>query len=300
MLRVPRSLPVLLSVVLPLLPVAGAQAKGPDAPARGLVWEARGRGGHAWLVGAVHAADQALYPLPEPIEQAFRASRVLVVEADVSERNDAASRRQLLARAALPAGRTLADVLPAPLVKLARERLRQFGLDPAAFDAFEPWYLALVLDMAAVMRAGADPSHGIDRHFLQAAGDREIVELEGAQFQFDMFHKLDASTQALFVRYTLEEMDEVAVELPKLFDAWRRGDEKGLERALFEPLEKHAELAGLRKTLFTDRNEGMAAKVAALLAQQKDVFVVVGAGHLLGPDGVPALLAARGFDVRRR
>ena len=41
----------------------------------------------------------------------------------------------------------------------------------------------------------------------------------------------------------------------------------------------------------------MADIVDGWLGQGEPVFVVVGAGHLVGPDGLVALLRAKGYDV---
>jgi len=279
--------------------MAAARAAGEPAQ-RGMLWEVRGGAGRAFVAGSIHAADPSLYPLPAAMEEAFAASKVLVVEADVSDRNAAALREAALRAAKLPEGRRLSEVVPAVLWKDVQKRAKELGIDPAGLAAFEPWFAAITLDMAAVMRLGVDPARGVDRHFLEKAGDRRVVELEGAKFQFDLFHGLDAKTQELFLRYSMDEIDSVREELPKIFAAWRRGDDKALEEALFEPLRKHKEMEGLRLALFTRRNERMAARVEKLLAEGAPCFVVVGAGHLVGADGIPALLRARGFEVLRR
>jgi uncharacterized protein YbaP (TraB family) len=53
----------------------------------------------------------------------------------------------------------------------------------------------------------------------------------------------------------------------------------------------------LRKVLIEDRNRAWVKKIAALLNDNKTYFVAVGAAHLVGPRGVPALLRKQGFKV---
>ena len=52
-----------------------------------------------------------------------------------------------------------------------------------------------------------------------------------------------------------------------------------------------------QKLLFDDRNHAWVEKISSYLDQPKVYFITVGAGHLAGPRGVPALLRARGFRV---
>jgi uncharacterized protein len=59
-----------------------------------------------------------------------------------------------------------------------------------------------------------------------------------------------------------------------------------------------ADLTGFENTLVYDRNAAWIPKLETLFADS-DVFVAVGAGHLLGPKGVPALLQAQGYTVTR-
>jgi uncharacterized protein YbaP (TraB family) len=72
-----------------------------------------------------------------------------------------------------------------------------------------------------------------------------------------------------------------------------------LTRLLFGSLEEHPELADFYEAVFFARNEAMAEQLAALGGDGKQRFVVLGAGHMLGPRGIPALLASRGFRVQR-
>ena len=55
----------------------------------------------------------------------------------------------------------------------------------------------------------------------------------------------------------------------------------------------------LRQSLLVERNDLFAARVVETIERRRVPFVAVGAGHMLGPDGLPALLAARGYTVRR-
>ena len=76
--------------------------------------------------------------------------------------------------------------------------------------------------------------------------------------------------------------------------AWRAGDEAGLEQRLEDDFDGYPELA---EELVYERNDRWAEQVAEMLEGDDDVLVVVGAEHLVGDRGLPALLEKRGFKV---
>lgn len=86
-------------------------------------------------------------------------------------------------------------------------------------------------------------------------------------------------------------LDEAKRELE--FD-WLSGDVKGLEAQLARTG------ADQLRELFDERNVRWASVLADALASERQVFVAVGAGHLLrGEKGLPALLRQKGLVVSR-
>ena len=73
-----------------------------------------------------------------------------------------------------------------------------------------------------------------------------------------------------------------------------------LKTLMYKSLEEAPELAPLFKKLFTDRNLTMADKIARFLETESSYFVLVGAGHLIGDDGIVALLKEKEFSVERQ
>jgi uncharacterized protein YbaP (TraB family) len=55
----------------------------------------------------------------------------------------------------------------------------------------------------------------------------------------------------------------------------------------------------LYQRLLVERNRAWLTKIEALFDRQGRAFVVVGAAHLVGPDGLLAMLTAKGFTVQQ-
>jgi uncharacterized protein YbaP (TraB family) len=102
------------------------------------------------------------------------------------------------------------------------------------------------------------------------------------------------------LRDALARVDRFPDDTRALVDAWQQGDEGRLEELVFGPLAELPELEVFYDLVFFQRNEHMAARLSQLGGDGRTRFVVLGAGHMVGEQGVPAILARRGFQVTRR
>jgi hypothetical protein len=197
-------------------------------------------------------------------------------------------------------GRTLRSVLHPETWELFEERLEREGLAPDAFVHMEPWLAGMTLQLVALEREGFDPDRGVDMALARSAGlaGKRIAGLETADAQIAALDSLPLPTQELMLRDVLEEEDPEA-GLPALLDAWRKGDAACIEATVFAGLGADPALDPFFEALYFERNRQMARGIAELVDRGGLAFVVVGAGHVVGSRGVPALLAADGYAVRR-
>lgn len=289
----------LVALLLPLL--ARAEAPPAQASTKTLLFKIEGKNGQqAWLLGSVHAATDATYPLDPRLEKAFDASKVLAVEVDI-EKLDAQKVMQVtLAKAAFTDGRTLSQVISPETKKAFEAAAKSLGIGPEAFEPFQPWFAAVSLASVAVQKSGYDTEKGIDRHFLKKAGKRKVVELESLEQQIGLFAGFTIPEQDLLLRHALADVDVMGKEIGHMLDAWQRGDLAMLEKILTESVREHPEVKPVMDAVIGKRNRTMAAGIEKLLATKEVEFVVVGAGHVVGADGIVELLRKRGFTVTQQ
>ena len=305
-----KRLSLLTSLLLTALLGAGcASTPAPAKPytpvdtGQAFLWEVkdgRGRGGTAYLVGSIHMGREGELTLPPAMEAAFAKSDALVVEVDVGKVDPAAMQKLVMELGRLPEGQRLTQRLDPVTVTLLDRAALRMGVPLANLEPLRPWLVGMVLSITELQRAGYQQGHGVDRAFLTRARDagKAILELETAEGQLRMLAGTPDPLQDLMLRDQLRRTQEAGAVLDQLVAAWKAGDSEGMASLLLEGAQDPT-YRPVYERIFFERNVQMASGVDALLAQPRTHFVVVGAGHVVGPEGLVALLQKQGHTVRQ-
>lgn len=285
------------ATLLVLLLAAFAQAQAAQGD-HGLLWRVQVNGVSHYLLGSIHLGTADLYPLPRTVREAYAASQVLVVEADVVSAERSGLPRQLAERGFYDDDRGLMARLGEARWQRLAGVLQEQGIPPRLAARMRPWLLYTQLGVSALVAEGLDPRYGIDQHFLElAAGKRPIRELEGLQAQLDLLAGLPEPLQLKLLMDLVSQMERHALAAGQLLQAWRQGDVEALRGLLEE--EYGPELEPVRERLIEQRNRQMARRLRAWFqSDRRSHFVVVGAFHLVGAQSIPALLRAAGLEVQ--
>jgi uncharacterized protein YbaP (TraB family) len=267
-----------------------------------LLWQADApgeAGGRLYLMGSVHMGTPAMQDMGAVVSDAFARSEELVVEVDISNLDPVETAVLMQRHGSFSDESQLGDVVRPETHALLTDYLAARGLPTAAFETMKPW---LVSTMVAVMEfedAGLDGRLGVDQAFIDQAGEKPIVPLETFESQISMLSGLDLEIQDLMLEDSLLKSGEMQQHSNRIVESWRFGDEVELERILFEDLDTTPALAPFYQVMFYDRNERMTELLVELSRDGIPRFVVLGAGHMVGEQGVPALLAVEGFRVEQ-
>ena len=294
---------LLASGLLACAPGGPAPAAAPGAVRAGpLLWLAEAPEGEAafFLLGSVHLGDRRMLDLGDAVDEAFAASDELVVEIDLS-RVQAREALELSQRyALLPPPKTVQDVVSEETWRALTDYLESRGLAREPFVGMKPWFLSFSIVQVELGRAGYQTDLGVDRLFIEdAASQKPIVALETVASQLAVLDAISPEVQELMLSDTLSRADSLAGETDQLVEAWSRGDEQRIHDLVFQDLERTPELDGFYESVFFERNRQMAARLLELAKDGRMRFVVLGAGHMVGEEGIPALLARSGYEVRR-
>lgn len=276
----------LAALWLALLLALGACTR--PEPASPALWQVSGPHGETgWLFGTIHALPRPVDWRSEIVERALARSDRLVVE--VARMDAAPAAFAELSRS--PGLPPLDQRLPAATRPVFAKLARAHGLKPSELSQLETWAAALMVQQALARDAGVDGGNGIDRALVSSYPGR-VEELEGAAAQLAIFDRLPEPAQRALLAAVLQDQNAGDA----IFAGWARGD--------LAPIEAETERGflgnpDLRAALLSDRNRAWAGRIDALLKARAHPFVAVGAAHMAGSGGLPALLAARGWQVTR-
>ena len=278
------------ALVLALAPAA-ARADPP-------IWVAKSPMASVTLFGSVHLlAESAQWKTPG-LEAAIRNADAVWFEIPIDPATQASAGAVAMRRGMLATGQTLEALLPAATVVRLHRVEAEESVSPAVINRLQPWLAETLISVTYYQQRGADTSDGVE---MQVAKDIPVAAerhaFETVEQQIGFFADASLKDQADSLSETLREIEEEPDSFDKIVAAWLAGDERGLVKEAIDPMKKDA--PGAYRTLVVERNRHFADEIVHLLQGRQRILVVVGAGHLVGPDGVPALLRARGVRVER-
>jgi len=267
---------------------------------KNFLWKVEGEGGAvAYLLGSLHVLTPEWYPFSATINQAFADSKTLVEEIDIDETGDPTTMMAALAKAMLTNGQTLDQIVAPEVFAEVKRRSEKAGLPMAALQRMKPWLVAITLMAPTLQAAGFKPELGVDRHFYDRAkvSGMKRQALESIAYQLDRFDQLSPKLQEDLLRTAMEDMDTEVTGVKEMAQAWSSGNVGSMEKLTLAALKESPELY---TRLLVERNTNWLPHVESCLKQKSGCFIVVGAAHLVGRDGLPTLLAKKGYKVTQQ
>lgn len=261
-----------------------------------LIWEVRGEG-QFLLGGTLHVLRPEDFPLPQPFEAAYGASERLILEADPAALAEPEMQQLLQQHGFMPPGESVESLLAADTWRRLQGFVLARELNLEFLQQMRPAMLAVALANIELARLGVTEM-GIDAYFYQRARaeGRSLDELETARSQLQMLLALGQSDPDEYLLASLRDLERAPGLLDAAIQAWRAGDYERLFDTMVDPLREDHQRS--YEALFVERHEAWMPHLQALAASATQELVLVGAGHLGGPDGLLRQLAEAGYQVR--
>jgi uncharacterized protein YbaP (TraB family) len=262
------------------------------------VWEVAGAKNSVYLLGSIHLLREEDYPLPTALDITYRNADVLIMEVDMDDLNPVATQTAFTTYGILQDGTSLRDLMGNELYEQAVAAADAINIPLDMLSKTEPWYAAMTVQIMMLDRIGFNPTLGVEMYMMSKAQDdgKRIDGLETMEEQLQFLDGMSMQAQTDMLMSTLTESAKLAETMDEIIDAWRHGDITQLESSMLAEFEQHEEL---EKALVTDRNTRWVDQIKTLLDDDDDYLIIVGALHLIGPNGVPNQLERSGYDVHQ-
>lgn len=260
------------------------------------VWKVTKSGKTVYLGGTVHVLSQNDYPLPDTFETAYAASTTLVFEMDMSQAQSMQFQQAMMNELTYQDGRTYADVLkPATVTKL-NQYMTDKGLPFTGMQTFKPALLSIALTMFELQQLGLGGT-GVDAFYSQRGlnDSKKFKFLELPEEQISYLANMGKGYEDELINYTLNDIDKLPTMMKQMKDAWRIGD--GAKLYEVGGKEWHEEFPQSYQQLIIERNNNWMPHIESYFNDDEIEFVLVGAMHLIGNDGVIKKLSAKGYKV---
>lgn len=282
----------------------------PESASEPLLYKVNDSEGNiAWMFGSIHAGRADFYPLPDYVMNAYNNADSLAVEVDlVAFSQDVTLQTDALSVLVYSDGTTIKDHLPEEVYTQAVAIMEEIGLYDPMMDYYCPMFWSSAIESSSMGTDIADPNLGIDMFFLNSAKEsgKKILEVESPKAQYELMASFSDELQTIMLAEAVAAYGNKSYEeqIINMMDLWASGDEAAFAAFLETDTsvmteEQKAIYAEYMKEMFSDRNILMADFTENALKSGEEVFVCVGAAHVIGVDSMIELLTDRGYTVER-
>ena len=250
------------------------------------------------LLGTFHLGKADMNWLTDATLAKIQASDRLFLEVAPEETTPEAMTPIIMAHGRLPQNQSLPTILSPAMHRKLLDYLYNKGMPVGSFDHMRPWLAANVISINEFQARGLSPEFGAERLVTSKAVEKNIriFGLETAEEQIALFSSLSFEDEVEFLSSTLDDVGKADVMIEGLITAWLTGDDAKLHRLMSSELKR---IPGMEKKLIHNRNENWAKQIKKMMDEPGQIFIAVGAGHLVGERGVPILLKEAGYTVSK-
>jgi uncharacterized protein len=275
-----------------LVAVLGSSAVLADAS----VWQVTAGANSVYLGGSVHLLRATDFPLPDEYEQAYQSSETIVFETDLASMGDISVQAQMLQQLTYSDDRSLKTVLNNQAYTALSEYAAEIGMPMMLMEKFKPGMVVSTLQLLEFQRLGFTPE-GVDTYFNNRAmaDSKTLGALETIAQQIGYLADMGEGAESEFILLSLQDLAETDEQMDEMVRAWREGDIADLNAMFVDEMRQQA--PDLYDSLLKQRNLNWIPQIETMLRDSDTEFVLVGAAHLVGPEGLLQLLRSAGYQV---
>jgi hypothetical protein len=262
------------------------------------IWQVSDGRNTVYLGGTFHLLKPSDYPLPEEFEQVYKKVKWLVFETDIEQLASPEFQQKFIKEMSLPSGQILADQLtPQAYSGLIRYAAKN-NIDTGRLQHFKPQMVGLIISIEELKKLGLT-AEGVDNFMGDKAKEdgKMVTKLESLDEQIHYISTMGQGNESQLILQTLNDIKDLPKDLDSMTTAWRSGNSKSLFETGIKPMME--DYPQVYQSLLVERNNNWLPKIENLIKHPEEKFILVGALHLVGDDGLLQKLKEKGYQVKQ-
>lgn len=259
------------------------------------VWKIEGNGTSIYIGGSIHLLRNEDYPLPDGFYEAYDNSGILVTELDMNQMKNPANGIKMQQALMYQDEKTLSNILREDVYNKLDSISKDLGLNLRFMDKFKPSMVIISLSFQSLQKLGVT-SEGVDAHFTDKAvrDKKPLFFLETFDEQLGFIESMGKGNENEFVLYSIKDIVSNKDEFLDMIEDWKSGQQK----LMLDQLEDfRLNYPDIYETMVVKRNTDWMPHLENYFKTSEIEFVVVGAMHLVGPDGILNKLQEKGYKI---
>jgi uncharacterized protein YbaP (TraB family) len=262
------------------------------------IWQVSNGKNTVYLGGTFHMLKPSDYPLPKEFEEVYKKVNWLVFETDMEQLESPEFQQKFIKAMSLPSGQILADKLSPQAYSGLIHYAAKNNLDTGRLQHFKPQMIGLIISLEELKKFGLT-AQGVDDFMGDKAklDGKMVTKLESIDEQINYIATMGEGNESDLILQTLEDINDLSEDLTIMGNAWRAGDTDNLFITGIKPMME--DYPKVYRSLLVERNNNWLPKIERLIQQPEEKFILVGALHLIGQDGLLQQLKNRGYQVQQ-
>jgi uncharacterized protein len=248
-----------------------------------------------YVLGSVHQLRKSDYPLPKVMEDVAKQVQTMLFEYDPGQENTFA--RLLYDGAHYPRGHTMQSKVHPETFAYLMKMFKKSHMNFNRYSELKPWAIAISMFEVPGFK-GVRFAEGVDDHFYEkaCAEHKKMGGLESPAAHVAVFSGMSDEESEVVLLRAIIYGDNESEEFKQSVAAWKTGDTKRLWDI---DTRFRIESPSIHKRLIENRNIAWIPLIEEAIKSGKPTLVIAGANHFCGPQGVPALLQAKGYKLEQ-
>lgn len=266
--------------------------------AKSSVWKVSKDSQYFYIAGTIHALSKKDYALPIEYNKAYIDSDILVFEANTSKLSQKSFSYLVESKTRYKNNESLDDYLNDSTKEKLIQYLKEKNIVYQKIKNLKPGVLSIYLTSLKLQELKLT-ALGVDEYYsLKAQVDnKKIKYLETIYKQLDFLSSMAKGVENEFINYTLNDLEVLHKDFFIMKKYWREGELLKLKEVALDPWIK--KFPRLYENLLIKRNKDWMKKILKMSKTKEVEFILFGALHLVGEEGILNSLKEEGFEIKQ-